>query len=332
MSEELSNKDIELLQYYYKKKKNKKIIVTVLLIAIVLCFTLYIGYSLYSQMHWEVKENNIKVEYGEKYEPALAALVDTNKYSFITLDNTTVTSNIKNESSKEYPAVGKYEIKISHNGKIGLFAIEHSYNSEQTITVEVKDTTPPTIKAPEVIEILIGESLDMDKYLYLFEVSDLSKTSELDLDASDVNNNMIGDYVIKATVEDTYGNKQTCDVPCSVISDPYGDEGTMQVETTTEESTTEPETTTAPTTQPTTSAKTTTTKKASTKSSSSTKTTAKKTTSYTSKDFLFEDGYTMSNVSEAATDYLRKSGKSGECVPLKDKDGIYIGMRVIIYD
>ena len=54
--------------------------------------------------------------------------------------------------------------------------------------------------------------------------------------------------------------------------------------------------------------------------------------SYKSKDFLFEDGYTMANVSDVATDYLRKSGKAGECVPLKDADGIYIGMRVIIYD
>ncbi len=49
------------------------------------------------------------------------------------------------------------------------------------------------------------------------------------------------------------------------------------------------------------------------------------------KDFLFSDGYNMDNVTSAAQDYLKSSGSSGECIPLKDKDGVYIGMRVIFY-
>ncbi len=35
------------------------------------------------------------------------------------------------------------------------------------------------------------------------------------------------------------------------------------------------------------------------------------------KDFLFTDGYTMDNVTEAAYAYLKESGKSGSCIPLK---------------
>ena len=49
------------------------------------------------------------------------------------------------------------------------------------------------------------------------------------------------------------------------------------------------------------------------------------------KDFLFTDGYTMDNVTDAARDYLKSSGYAGECIPLKDNEGIYIGMRVIFY-
>lgn len=49
------------------------------------------------------------------------------------------------------------------------------------------------------------------------------------------------------------------------------------------------------------------------------------------KDFLFTDGYTMENVSQIAQDYLKSSGFSGECIPLKDSEGIYIGMKVIFY-
>lgn len=47
------------------------------------------------------------------------------------------------------------------------------------------------------------------------------------------------------------------------------------------------------------------------------------------KDFLFEDGYTMDNVSKVAQDYLNSSGYSGKCIPIKDSDGVYLGMRVI---
>ena len=61
----------------------------------------------------------------------------------------------------------------------------------------------------------------------------------------------------------------------------------------------------------------------------STKVETKKESKPPNKDFLFAEGYTMQNVSQAAQDYLRSSGYSGKCLPLKDADGIYIGMRVI---
>lgn len=49
------------------------------------------------------------------------------------------------------------------------------------------------------------------------------------------------------------------------------------------------------------------------------------------KDFLFTDGYNINNVSQAAYEYLNSSGFAGECRPIKDDDGIYLGMRVIFY-
>lgn len=68
----------------------------------------------------------------------------------------------------------------------------------------------------------------------------------------------------------------------------------------------------------------------STSSSKQERTTQPKTTkNYPNKDFLFTDGYTMDNVTEAAYSYLKESGKSGSCIPLKNNEGIYIGMRVV---
>lgn len=49
------------------------------------------------------------------------------------------------------------------------------------------------------------------------------------------------------------------------------------------------------------------------------------------KEFLFTEGYTMENVSQVAQDYLKASGCPGECVPIKDSDGVYLGMKVIFY-
>lgn len=329
MNDELSQNDIELLEYYHKKKRQKKIIIYSVIGIIVLALLGYTVYSTYSQTYWEVREENIVVEYGETYEPVLGALVDTNKYSFITLDNTTITDNLKQEQDKEYLAIGDYKVTLSHKGNIKLLSFNIPFDSKKEISVQAKDTTPPTIKSPEIIEMVLGQSLDMEQYYYLFEVSDLSETKELQLDASDVDNNTVGEYIVKASVEDVYGNKQTSDVPCSVITDPYGEEGTMEVETTTEPPTTSETTTQQPEEV---AKKEETTQKPATTESKNKPVTTKKKSSYVSKDFLFEDGYTMSNVSEVATEYLRSSGKAGECVPLKDKDGIYIGMRVIIYE
>lgn len=218
-----------------------------------------------------------------------------------------------------------------HKGTIKIFGITKNYEDEKDVAVVVKDTTAPTIEPPETIEMLVGEPLDMSKYVYLFKVTDLSETKELQLNADDVNNNLVGNYTIVATVEDIYGNKQTCKVPCSVIEDPYGD--IVPVSTTEPTTVQATQTTTTTTTQPETTKKVTTTaKKQTVTTSKKAKKKKSSSSSYKSKDFLFEDGYTMANVSDVATDYLRKSGKAGECVPLKDADGIYIGMRVIIYD
>ena len=46
---------------------------------------------------------------------------------------------------------------------------------------------------------------------------------------------------------------------------------------------------------------------------------------------MFADGYTMSNVLQVAQEYLKNSGYAGECVPIKDSDGVYLGVRVIFY-
>lgn len=48
------------------------------------------------------------------------------------------------------------------------------------------------------------------------------------------------------------------------------------------------------------------------------------------KDFLFSDGYNVNNVTAAAQKYLKDNKVSGKCIPIRDKEGIIIGMRVTV--
>lgn len=46
------------------------------------------------------------------------------------------------------------------------------------------------------------------------------------------------------------------------------------------------------------------------------------------KYFLFSDGYTMLNVSDACATELKKINRTGMCSPIQDENGIYLGMKL----
>lgn len=46
------------------------------------------------------------------------------------------------------------------------------------------------------------------------------------------------------------------------------------------------------------------------------------------KYFMFEDGYNMGNVVEVCASELKKSGRTGRCLPITDDKGIYLGMKL----
>lgn len=48
----------------------------------------------------------------------------------------------------------------------------------------------------------------------------------------------------------------------------------------------------------------------------------------TIKYFMFKDGYTMGNVVEVCAEELKKSNRSGRCLPITDEKGIYLGMKL----
>lgn len=48
----------------------------------------------------------------------------------------------------------------------------------------------------------------------------------------------------------------------------------------------------------------------------------------TIKYFMFTDGYNMGNVVEVCAEELKKSNRTGRCLPITDDNGIYLGMKL----
>lgn len=319
--EQLTEKEKKLLEYYYKKQKKKKTIIIGVVIGIVVILISFLGYSIYSQSQWSVRQDTITIEYGTPYEPNIAALVDTNKYSFITFESTKISGNLVNEKERSYPAVGNYELIINYSGNVNILGISIPVSSEKSVELTVKDTTSPTVTPPDKIEIIVGTDFDMKDYLYLFKIDDYSETKDMVYDTSNVNTSVIGTYNVDAMVEDIYGNQTEFQIPISVINDPYEEEITE--ETTPQETSSVSDSSTQTLSKK---------EENTTQASVNDEKKQQNEKTYSNKDFLFSDGYTMSTVSDAAYNYLKSTGKSGECIPLQDDEGIYIGMRVIIYN
>lgn len=317
--EQITEQEKKLLEYYYDKQKKKKFIVLGVVVGIIILLLIYIGYFINKQTKWDFREETITIEYGTPYKANLGALVDTSKYQFMTYDNTTITTNMENEENKEYAPVGNYTITITYSGTMKVLGLSKQVTDEKSIEVQIKDTTAPKLSPPEKIEILVGQKFDTKQYAYLFKVEDFSKTDDIAFDTSNINTKAVGEYKLLASVEDIYGNKSECEVTVSVIEDPYKEEEI-------------PEPTTEPTPTSNNTSETTTTQSVKKEPSSEKSQPKKSNKEYKNKDFLFSDGYTMSTVSEAAYNYLKESGKSGECIPIQDDEGLYIGMRVIIYN
>lgn len=299
----LSKEEQELLAFYYIKQKKKKRIILVTLSSIIfLSFLVYIIVGIWQQTTWKPKEENIYIEYGQTKEIDISDFIDLNKYPELK-NGTTIECDAKYDE-KGYPKVGEYQVKITHKIKVPIF--NNEINNEKSVRLIIKDTIPPSLKVPDVIVIDKGTSLKEYDFSSLIEAQDNSSEANYNVDFSQVDINIAGKYKIKVTAQDKYNNQTFAEFSCEVKEKekveqnvPAQDNGSEPVQN----------------------------KPSGNKNTEDNKKPTKK--DYPNKDFLFTDGYTMKNVVEAAKQYLYASGKSGRCVPIKDEEGIYLGMRVI---
>lgn len=176
----------------------KKKIFIIILVIIILILGISFGIIEYiTQRDNKISliQDKVIIEYGETYNPTLEELINLQEFNYIDVEKVEIESNIDNEENKEYPAVGKYEIRVNYKDK----------TLKQKI--EVIDTIAPELSIQENIEIEYNTDLSTFDFKNYITTSDLSELKDYNIDLAKVNTSISGEYETTVTIEDMYGNK-----------------------------------------------------------------------------------------------------------------------------
>lgn len=161
-------------------------------------------------------EKDIVVEYGKQIELEFDDLISTKDFSkdeIKTIKNKTVIqADINNETGKDYPAPGKYQVKITYE------------KQELSKTVIVQDTVKPEFN--EVNEVSITVNTQNYDYGSIIKATDLSNVT-VNFDTSKINVAKAGDYEMTATAKDASGNETVKNITVHVKNNSYGVDGNV---------------------------------------------------------------------------------------------------------
>ena len=215
----------DIIDKYLNTKKNRIIVGCVTGLIVLGCGGGIVYATRDTSPKLQLKKNTINLEYGKEFKADFDTLVDTrglNKEDKEYLKkNLKIKSDIENDTESVTKEDGTTEEKDRGFAKVGDYKVNLTYKDEtKTVKVVVKDTTAPEITAPENIEILQGTDLATFDFKSLIIATDLATMNELTVDHSTVDINVPAEYMLKANIEDTNGNKAEKDVKITVIAPP----------------------------------------------------------------------------------------------------------------
>ena len=171
-------------------KKQKGIIISV--VAIILVAALAVGgcFIYQNSRKIDLVATEKVIEYGETYELNVADFVNESKIN----DTYSINGEIPNEESKNYPAIGDYNFKISAKGK-----------EDADVRVLVRDTVAPEFDetAPSEISTFKDVAITEEVLKNTFSVKDLSPVT---LTIDDVDYATVGEYTVNLYATDESGN------------------------------------------------------------------------------------------------------------------------------
>ena len=157
----------------------------------------------------KLKQNEYTIEYGSTIQTDIKTYLDnTEDY----IKETKLSGIPENESEKEYPAIGEYELTLKNN------------NQENKIKVIVKDTVAPSFKdIKESYEVAYGKKFDVKN----IKAEDLS-TVEYTLDDSKVNYKKAGTYDATVIAKDSSDNESKRKIRIKIIQKKENDERNLK--------------------------------------------------------------------------------------------------------
>ena len=93
-------------------------------------------------------------------------------------------------------------------------------NEVEIIKVKVRDTVTPQLSGPDNIEIIQGTDLTTFDFKSLISATDLSQLNDVIIDYSAIDTNILGEYKVKASVEDVNKNKAEKEFKVTVVVAP----------------------------------------------------------------------------------------------------------------
>ena len=240
---EISQKqNADIMQNNANKFNKKKTVIIIGMIIILLTVLISFWYVYERNINqWDVKEKQIAIEYGEIYEPSISDLVDTNKYSDVTSENTQIDIEASKDGDAAYYSVGKSNIKITHTGEYKLFGLKlFSVKDTKNIPFTISDTTAPVFSTddgmnPKEVSFVKDCKEDItNKY----QATDLTNV-EITFDDKEVDYTKAGEYTANVFAKDANDNvsymevkviitEPTIDFNVSVLSLNIGDEYTIE--------------------------------------------------------------------------------------------------------
>ncbi len=210
-----------------KKKLNKKHKIIIAVCSIILAIFLIVGiwYLVERNVNkWDVKIGEVTVEYGEVYEPLLEDLVDIEKYSNVTSDNTTIKVNATyeidlNNDNKPmvYYKVGDYDISISHKIEYKLFgATLFSSDDTKKVTLLIRDTVAPVFDENVPTEIEVYKDCEIENIEETFKATDLASIT-ITIDKENIDFTKVGEYTTNVYAIDKHDNVANKEIKVKVI-------------------------------------------------------------------------------------------------------------------
>lgn len=176
----------------------KKKIIIISLVIVFIISVIIIGFYIYIDYRdskISLKSESIEIEYGESYNPSINDLIDINKFDFINLDKISINNEMIINNEKGYTEVGEYSVHVYYK------------DLDLVQKVIVKDSTSPEVNVSEKIELPYNTDLSNYDFSEYIKITDLSETKEYNIDFSNVNKEIPGEYTAIVEVEDIYNNK-----------------------------------------------------------------------------------------------------------------------------